>query len=75
MTERERIIEEIEIRNEIMFRKAKNELTHFLPYINPNYQLEWFHRLIATKCQELLEGKIKNLMIFVQPQHGKSEII
>lgn len=75
MTERERIIEEIEIRNEIMFRKAKNELTHFLPYINPNYQLEWFHRLIATKCQELLEGKIKNLMIFVPPQHGKSEII
>nr|CDL66851.1 unnamed protein product [uncultured bacterium] len=37
--------------------------------------MEWFHRLIATKCQKLLEGKIKNLMIFVPPQHGKSEII
>lgn len=48
---------------------------HFLGYNNTKYELEWFHRLIAEYCQMLLEGKIKNLMVFCPPQHGKSEII
>ena len=41
----------------------------------PSYQREWFHTLIADKCQQLFEGKIQKLMIFVPPQHGKSEIV
>lgn len=55
--------------------KAANSFAFFLTYINPRYKSEWFHKLIANKCQELAEGKIKNLMVFVPPQHGKSEII
>jgi predicted phage terminase large subunit-like protein len=43
--------------------------------MNPQYSQQWFHRVIADNCQKLLEGKIKNLMVFVSPQHGKSEII
>lgn len=55
--------------------QAPTSFAHFLCYINPKYDLEWFHKLIADKCQMLLEGKIKNLMVFMPPQHGKSEII
>lgn len=55
--------------------KAAKSFAFFLTYINPRYKSEWFHKLIANKCQELAEGKIKNLMVFVPPQHGKSEII
>lgn len=73
---------EIEKRKRLMkLRQAKLRLeaptsfSHFLGYSNPKYQLEWFHRVIAEHCQMLLEGKIKNLMVFVPPQHGKSEII
>lgn len=47
----------------------------FLGYSNPKFELEWFHRVIADHCQMLLEGKIKNLMVFMPPQHGKSEIV
>lgn len=54
---------------------APTDFAHFLGYINPTYELEWFHRIIAEHCQMLLEGKIKNLMVFMPPQHGKSEII
>ena len=54
---------------------ASTDFAHFLGYINSAYQLEWFHRIIAEHCQALIEGKIKNLMVFVPPQHGKSEII
>lgn len=72
----------IELRQKIMRLKqeklkleAPTSFSRFLGYINPKYQCEWFHRLIAEHCQMLLEGKIKNLMVFMPPQHGKSEII
>lgn len=54
---------------------ASSDFVEFLRYINPNYQAEWFHVLIAQYCQRLFEGDIKNLMVFVPPQHGKSEIV
>lgn len=47
----------------------------YLAYINPKYQMEWFHGVIAKHCERLFNGEIKRLMIFVPPQHGKSEII
>ncbi|MCM1075965.1 MAG: phage terminase large subunit [Bacteroides sp.] len=56
-------------------RDAPDRFASFLGYANPKYQAEWFHILIADYCQKLYEGKIKNLMVFVPPQHGKSEII
>ena len=55
--------------------EAPTSFACFLGYSNPKYELEWFHRVIAEHCQKLLEGTIKNLMVFMPPQHGKSEII
>lgn len=55
--------------------EAPTIFSRFLGYSNPKYEAEWFHILIANYCQKLLEGKIKNLMVFMPPQHGKSEII
>lgn len=55
--------------------EAPNTFSRFLGYSNPKYEAEWFHILIADHCQKLLEGTIKNLMVFIGPQHGKSEII
>lgn len=64
---------------ELMQAKVKLEaptrFSCFLGYVNPKYRAEWFHVLIADYCQMLFEGKIKNLMVFMPPQHGKSEII
>ncbi len=56
---------------------APRRLSAFLLYINPSYRLEWFHRLIADRCQQLMDGKLgtNRLMLFVPPQHGKSEIV
>lgn len=50
---------------------AKERFWCFMPYVNPAYDPQWFHRYIADSCQRLYEGKIKKLMIFVPPQHGK----
>lgn len=59
-------------------KKKKQAVTSFpcfLTYSNPKYDAEWFHILIAQYCQKFIDGGIKNLMVFVPPQHGKSEII
>lgn len=65
----------LELERMLLRMDAPNRLCKFIPYMNPQYSQQWFHRVIADNCQKLLEGKIKNLMIFVSPQHGKSEII
>ena len=36
--------------------------------------MQWFHKVIAEHLDLVYEGKIKKLMIFVPPQHGKSEL-
>ena len=66
---------DLEIIEEAYRRKARNNFHTFLNYCNPLYDRHWFHTLIAQKCQELLEGKIKKMMLFVPPQHGKTEIV
>lgn len=63
------------LRQEKLRLEAPISFSHFLGYSNPKYELEWFHKLVADHCQMLYEGKIKNLMVFMPPQHGKSEII
>lgn len=55
--------------------EAPTSFSHFLLYSDPAYRLEWFHKAIAEHCQKLLEGEIKNLMVFLPPQHGKTEIV
>ena len=42
----------------------------------PSYDAQWFHNLVCEKLTGLLDGSLgkKKLMIFIPPQHGKSEI-
>lgn len=54
---------------------AATSFPSFLVAVDTQYRMQWFHRLIADKCQQLADGRIKRLMLFVPPQHGKSEII
>jgi len=63
-------LQQLELRLE-----APTNFASFLKYSIPKYQLKWFHRVIAEHCQMLYEGKIKNLMVFIPPQFGKSEIV
>lgn len=71
----EQIKRKLELERMLLRMDAPKRLCKFIPYINPQYSQQWFHRVIADNCQKLLDGKIRNLMVFVSPQHGKSEII
>jgi len=54
---------------------SRESFSYYMRFVDPEYDQQWFHKLIADKCQDLYEGKFKKLMIFVPPQHGKSTIV
>ena len=57
---------------EIEIYLARNYLKDFSEYINPAFKNQWFHDIIDYKLQQVLEGKIKRLMVFMPPQHAKT---
>ncbi|MCM1168914.1 MAG: phage terminase large subunit [Bacteroides sp.] len=75
MLSNELLLRKLELRRRLLELEASGKFRQFIPYVNPSYRRQWFHGVIADRCQALLEGKVRNLMVFVPPQHGKSEII
>lgn len=71
------LLRELELKKEQFRREASSRFAAFLDYTSADYSRQWFHTLIATKCQQLVSGElpVNRLMIFVPPQHGKSEIV
>lgn len=55
-------------------REARNSLLGFTQYTLPRYEASAHHRLIASKLDDVAEGKIPRLAIFMPPRMGKSEL-
>jgi predicted phage terminase large subunit-like protein len=53
---------------------ARRSFKNFVKYTKPDYEFSWHHDLLCKKLQAFAEKKIKRLMIFVPPRHGKSEL-
>lgn len=53
---------------------ARQSLLSFTKYTYCNYKISWHHRAYANKLDRFIKGEIKNLMVFMPPQHGKSEL-
>lgn len=63
----------------LLKQAAKRELgqrylIEFTKQTYPTYKVNWHHEVYAEKLDEFINGKIKKLMIFMPPQHGKSEL-
>lgn len=54
---------------------ARRSLIPFTTYTFPGYRVNWHHRLIAKKLEELYRGDIRRLIITTPPRHGKSELM
>jgi predicted phage terminase large subunit-like protein len=54
---------------------AREYLIDFTTYTNPRYKVKWFHNWVCDKIDAMLHGEIKNLMVFMPPQHGKTELV
>lgn len=53
---------------------ARMSLSAYAPILLPKYKVADHHALIAYKLRQVAMGKIKRLMIFAPPRHGKSEL-
>lgn len=53
---------------------ARREFLEFILYTKPDFHVNWHHDFITCKLQDFVDGKIKNLMVFLPTQVGKSEI-
>jgi predicted phage terminase large subunit-like protein len=54
---------------------ARESLLNFTRLTYPTYVAEAPHELITQKLDGVVAGEIKRLMIFMPPQHGKSELV
>lgn len=53
---------------------ARRSLLDFTKYTYRSYEVNWHHKSYAEKLDGFVRGEIKNLMVFLPPQHGKSEL-
>lgn len=64
-----------QIQLERVYREmARRDFARFVQRLAPGYQMTWFHQLICKKLQAFSRREIARLMIFMPPQHGKSEL-
>jgi hypothetical protein len=60
--------------SDVELDNTKRKLLRFVQYMRKDYQVGIHHKAICDKLDKFLKGEIKRLMIFVPPQHGKSEL-
>jgi len=53
---------------------ARRNFRDFVAYLKPEYIFKDFHDYIISRLEAFERGDIKKLMIFMPPQHGKSEL-
>jgi hypothetical protein len=53
---------------------AKRKFLNFVTYTKKDYEVNWHHELLASYLDRFSSGDIKKLMVFMPPQHGKSEL-
>lgn len=54
--------------------QASKNILLFTRSTMEEYSTNWHHSIYCKKIDDFMSGKIKNLMVFMPPQHGKSEI-
>ena len=61
---------------EFLKRKhARGKLLLFTIYTKPDYQVNWHHAQLAEMLDRVAMGRCPRLMVFMPPQHGKSELV
>ncbi|MBZ0293356.1 MAG: terminase family protein, partial [Anaerolineae bacterium] len=63
------------MKKQVRIELGRRTLLDFIRYTKPDYQVNWHHRLICNYLDRFIARDIENLMLFMPPRHGKSEIV
>ena len=75
VTDELELLEELySLEREKLRDEAKTDILAFTRYTKEDYIVNWHHRLLCDKLNDFATGKIKRMMVFLPPQHGKSEL-
>lgn len=66
---------ELQLEEALRLERARRGLLNFTRFTKPNYQVNWHHRLMAAKLNQIVDGTLTRLIITVPPRHGKSELV
>jgi hypothetical protein len=53
---------------------SRRQFKRFVAATKPDYVFNWHHDLLIEYLQMFIDGEIRKLMVFMPPQHGKSEL-
>ena len=56
-------------------KSARTNLLTFTQQTKPNYRASWHHEHLAAMLDRVATGQCRRLMVFMPPQHGKSELV
>ena len=59
---------------ELRAELASRSFLDFVKFTKPDYQVNWHHQVLAEHLQAFADYEILKLMVFMPPQHGKSEL-
>jgi predicted phage terminase large subunit-like protein len=62
-------------RQKELHQEARESLLAFTMWTKPDYRASWHHALLAERLDRVAAGPCRRLMIFMPPQHGKSELV
>jgi predicted phage terminase large subunit-like protein len=62
-------------RERIQRERIRRSLLRFTLATRPDYRANWHHEMLAAALDRVAQGQCPRLMVFLPPQHGKSELV
>lgn len=56
-------------------RAARKSMLPYVQYVDSNYNAQWYHAVLCEHLDKFVNREIENLMVFMPPQHGKSQLV
>jgi hypothetical protein len=67
--------EEVDPETASRLERGRSSLEEFTSFTMPEFQINWHHHVLFEHLEALVRGDILRLMVFMPPQHGKSESV
>jgi hypothetical protein len=69
------LLEELyQLEREKLRDEARDDILAFTRYTKEDYIVNWHHQILCDKLNKFADGEITRMMVFMPPQHGKSEL-